>query len=471
VGCNSLAGVGNVSVCGKNEDFRIEDCFVVSKDGRRLVQCFNELSRVSIPGSVEVVGERCFSGCKSLSEVIFPADSHVTRLETWCFSRSGFGGADGCPIQKIVLPASLEVVGGRCFSGCKSLSEVIFPADSQVTRLEEECFSRCPIQKIVLPASLEVVGERCFWGCKSLSEVIFPADSHVTRLEKGCFYGCPIQKMELPARLEFVGQCSLAGVRNVSVCEKNEHFRIEECFLASVDGRRLVQCFNELSRVSIPGSVEVVGERCFSGCDSLSEVIFPADSHVARLEKECFSGSDRLGLYGCRIQKIVLPASLEVVGERCFSGCDSLSEVIFPADSHVTRLEKGCFCGCRIQKMELPAGLEFVGECSLAGVRSVSVCEKNEHFRIEECFLASVNGRRLVQCFNEFRRVSIPGSVEVVGERCFSGCDSLSEVIFPADSHVTRLENSCFYGCPIQRIVLPASLEVVGGNCFYGCQS
>jgi hypothetical protein len=211
-----------------------------------------------LPASLEIVGESCFYGCRSLSEVIFAEGSHVTRLERECFS-------GGCPIKAIVLPASLEIVGERCFSECRSLSEVIFAEGSHVTRIDRGWFAGCSMKKIVLPVSLEIVGERCFYGCNSLSEVIFAEGSHVTRLERECF-------------------CGVGG---------------------SGGGSGGGGC--PIKRIVLPASLEIVGERCFYGCRSLSEVIFAEGSHVTRLEKECFSGDYQSG---CPIERIILPASL-----------------------------------------------------------------------------------------------------------------------------------------------------------------
>jgi hypothetical protein len=76
-----------------------------------------------------------------------------------------------------------------------------------------------------------------------------------------------------------------------------------------------------LVNIVIPSSVEVLGEWCFSNCESLSSVIFESGSILSRIEEYAF--------YRTGLIEMIVPSSVEVLGESCFSYCESLSSVTF----------------------------------------------------------------------------------------------------------------------------------------------
>jgi hypothetical protein len=64
-------------------------------------------------------------------------------------------------------------------------------------------------------------------------------------------------------------------------------------------------------------------------CPSL---IFESGSRLSRIEKNTFSGTD--------LVEIILPASVEVLGEGCFAECRSLSWVTFESGSRFLGIER-----------------------------------------------------------------------------------------------------------------------------------
>jgi hypothetical protein len=75
-------------------------------------------------------------------------------------------------------------------------------------------------------------------------------------------------------------------------------------------------------------------------------------------------------------------------------------------------------------------------------------------------------------CFRgcSFTSICIPQSVEVLGNGCFagfSGDDSqLETVAFEPDSHLKRIERTCFCRCGSGSICIPRSVEILGEYCF-----
>jgi hypothetical protein len=61
-------------------------------------------------------------------------------------------------------------------------------------------------------------------------------------------------------------------------------------------------------------------------------VIFESGSRLSRIEKEVFRGTGLI--------EIVIPSSVEFLGERCFSECESLSSVTFESGSRFLQIQE-----------------------------------------------------------------------------------------------------------------------------------
>jgi hypothetical protein len=84
--------------------------------------------------------------------------------------------------------------------------------------------------------------------------------------------------------------------------------------------------FESLKFICIPASVEILCERCFFGCRSLETLTFDTGSKLSYIEGEAF--------LNCRsLTSIFLPASVESIGSRAFAKCRNLRTLHFEAVS------------------------------------------------------------------------------------------------------------------------------------------
>ena len=177
------------------------------------------LSDIVIPASISwngknypvtKLGNRCFSGCSSLTSVTIP--SSVTSLGEMCFAYSGltsvtipssvtslgYGCFAGTGLTSVTIPSSVTSLGDECFWHCSSLKSVTIP--SSVTSLGDECFCNCwSLKSVTIPSSVTSLGHMCFYGCGILTSVTIP--SSVTSLGKGCFMNCNnLQSVNIQSR-------------------------------------------------------------------------------------------------------------------------------------------------------------------------------------------------------------------------------------------------------------------------------
>lgn len=152
------------------------------------------IEMITIPSSVLTIGERAFGRCEKLRTVVFSPNS---RLKTIMGETDASGGAfSGCEaLSTISIPASVEVVGQRAFLGCTSLSSITFQPNSRLKTIGWGAFITCPITSIEVPASIERL-ESTFLGCSSLKSVRFQAGSQLTTIGTTTFQSCPLETLD-----------------------------------------------------------------------------------------------------------------------------------------------------------------------------------------------------------------------------------------------------------------------------------
>lgn len=76
-------------------------------------------------------------------------------------------------LENVTLPESLEVIGENAFDSCKKLESITIP--SNVKRIENGAFAQCNnLTSLNLPDGLEYIGNDVFSGCDNLTEIIIP---------------------------------------------------------------------------------------------------------------------------------------------------------------------------------------------------------------------------------------------------------------------------------------------------------
>ena len=177
-----------------------EDDILFNKDKSRIISFRNQnIESYVIPSSVTNIGDRAFSGCRSLSEIVIP--SSVTSIGNRAFSRCS-------SLKYISIPKSVIGLNGNPFAEWNGKLECLSPnfvyEDDVLFNRDKSkiiSFRKQNIKSYVIPSSVISIGDRAFYGCDSLSEIVIP--SSVTSIGKGAFYNCKFPdnlKQELISR-------------------------------------------------------------------------------------------------------------------------------------------------------------------------------------------------------------------------------------------------------------------------------
>ncbi|KAK8888183.1 hypothetical protein M9Y10_039247 [Tritrichomonas musculus] len=237
----------------------------------------SSISKISLPSSVESIGNYAFAHCLSLSEILIP--SSIKSIGIYAFFNCS-------SISKILLPSSVESIGDYTFCRCSSLLEVSVP--SSVKLIGSHAFAECSsITQISIPSSVKSIGDCAFENCSSLSEMCIP--SSVESIGDSAFAGCSsITQISIPSSVKSIGN--------------NTFFNCES-----------------LSEICIPSSVKLIGRYAFDGCSSITRISIP--SSVKSIEDYAF--------YRCHsLSEVSVPSSVRSLGDHIFDECCHLEDLV-----------------------------------------------------------------------------------------------------------------------------------------------
>lgn len=191
----------------------------------------------------------------------------------------------------------------------------------------------------------------------------------------------------------------LSGIERIIVMKRSQKFyKAIDGILYSADGTELFLCPAAKQEGKISSGTVSIGQYAFAWCHRITNLHIP--SSVRFLASYAFvampaleqvtidSGLERLGYLNqyfvfarCKKLKYVqLPDSLLSICESAFDGCESLSEISFPA--HLQMIETRAFFKTSLSKVTLPASITGLGPESftgLCGTSMVSVAFDSRH--------------------------------------------------------------------------------------------
>jgi hypothetical protein len=131
------------------------------------------LRSISIPATVEEIGEAAFKGCGSLESCLIAENGNLERIGKEAFS--------GCQsLLSFYLPRSVKIIGEKCFELCTGLESCLIGENGLLGRIGNETFSEChSLRSFCIPKSVEAIGENCFNNCRSLYRLSFVTSESV----------------------------------------------------------------------------------------------------------------------------------------------------------------------------------------------------------------------------------------------------------------------------------------------------
>jgi hypothetical protein len=190
------------------------------------------------PSRLATIDAFAFFACRSLDCLYIPAS--MTAIDGRAFEFSGIRSIEieagsvsfrvingflvdfgirslvlviGSP-ESIVIPSSIETLGGHCCARKVGLRTVAFESNSLLRSIKRSAFAQCEsLESICIPSSVEVLHEFCFEYCRALRRVTFGGDSKLRVIEMYAFYSCySLESVSVPASVEFIGRQDCCSV-------------------------------------------------------------------------------------------------------------------------------------------------------------------------------------------------------------------------------------------------------------------
>ena len=128
-------------------------------EGSTLTKYRGSDERVTIPDTVEVVGESAFENNQKVQFVVVPKS--VKRLDAYVFW--------GCNhLEEVVLGKGLTAVDEYSFAGCTGLKQITIP--DNVQSIDAQAFAGCTnLTDIYIPATVTSIAEDAFLNCDNVT--------------------------------------------------------------------------------------------------------------------------------------------------------------------------------------------------------------------------------------------------------------------------------------------------------------
>ena len=428
-----------------------------------------KLENVIVPNSVTTIEEGAFAGCYGLKKMTVPfvgeSRSEENAVFGFIFGKKAYAGSVGItqyPNGKSAdywLPQNLievTVTDGElnegCFENCTRLKRIIYEGEAR--RVEDKAFSGCTsLDEVKFVAeTVKKYGDRAFQNCTSLD--MFQLDN-INEIGEYCFAGCVIEHLEIPSTLQYVGKAAFADciyIKTVTIpgsVEKLSDNMFQDCV--------------QLESVILESGVETIGKAAFSGCKKLYSVTIA--SSVDEIKETAFK--DCIGL-----MMITIPAGMEKIGNGAFQGCEALNSVTI--ENGVKIIGKYAFSSCKaLASIELPASVEEIQENAFAdctSLKSILVDAKNKNYAQIDGNIYTTNKEKLLLYSpgNNQDSFVIPEGVKEIDPSAFMNASFLKEVVFPSTMKI--IPDMLFYqNTTIRSIVINEGVEKIGKKAFAGC--
>ncbi|MBQ2903592.1 MAG: leucine-rich repeat protein [Clostridia bacterium] len=504
------------------------------------------LKEIIIPASVETIGYDAFSWCESLTKVTL--NEGLVLIDDRAF--------DYCPkLAEITIPASVTYIGYDAFYGCGALKTVNIGGNKNIT-IDTRAFRSCNALEAInvdeanagyssengvlfnkdktalikypagktetsyeIPDGVETIGYEAFEYAKNL-ESITMTDS-VKRIEEYAFEGCEkLEKITISDNIEYISEDAFYGTLLYNEEEFNQDgalyvdnifFGIRRDLETPVteyeikDGTVYIMpgafsSMYDLTKVTIPASVKVIGTNAFAQCQKLASVTFEDGSMLKEIGDRAFAtclslyeinvpdGTKKIGqeaFYGCTNLKVIsLPDSTESVACDAFedaiyllntdnweNGVLYIGNVLYTADpeklpeSYEIKADTVCiadmaFYDCRsLKSVVIPDTVKYIGNGAFYN------CGNLANANIPTG-VVSIGASAFDNC--NLKSVTIPASVTAIGEGAFQNCDNLTEVIFEEGNQLEKVEAETFSWCSnLKSISLPSTVTEIGYEAFY----
>lgn len=384
--------------------------------GSTLVKYRGSEERVTIPDTVEVVGESAFENNRKVQLVVIPKS--VKRLDAYVFW--------GCNnLEEVVLGKGLTAVDEYSFAGCTGLKQITIP--DNVQSIESQAFAGCTnLTDVYISSEVTSIAEDAFLNC----------DNVTIHADEGSVAAQFAQKLEEQRNKTSLVTASPAPVPaegNGDTQPTAEPVPTETPAPTPVPG-------------NVIGSTVVVGNHAMV-------MVQPVEENV----QQGYTEPEATQETGGQLQDITAVAEDSKIPEWTYYRNQSVGAATIPAGT--TEIGRFAFSRSSIQSVTLPEGVTTIDYAAFyhcddlnsvvlpdtvtrVGAKAFTHTGWMDNFQQNSVEDFLISGGVLVAYKGEQAEVTVPDGIRVIADEVFRNHTELKKIHLPAS--VTDIGDSVF---------------------------
>lgn len=410
-----------------------------------------DLKSVTFGSQLKKIGSSAFYYCQSLSEIMLP--DYIEEIGDQAFANCAY-------VTSIHFPLNLKSIGKMSFMACYSLEEVTLP-EGMISLGMASFFNCKQLKTVSLPASLSDIQDKAFSNCEGLAEIYEYAvniptfgENVFNNVDKNtCIVYVPMgmanDYSECPAFMDFANIEEFDTAKRDVIVTVTTPGTLKQLLgenaLNTIESLTIKGKINnddlKVLTIMTEGADYITGERAYAlKYIDMQDADIVAGGENNLVDGQICEAADNTLTgytfnYRTGLEKIILPKSLEVIGDGAFNGDENLTEIVM--FDNVREIGGIAFYETSIKNINIPEGVEMIA------MSTFSSCK----------YLESI---------------TLPSTLRIIEPMAFMNCKALQEIKIPEG--ITKFGTAVFFGCDsLKKVWLPSTLTDMGPKTFSSC--
>lgn len=258
-------------------------------------------------------------------------------------------------IDTFTYPGNVDFYSGESPNGNKTSSVVLTGSSIKKLIIQKDvkelpdafAYQLKALEEVIFEGEIESIGSNAFGGCEKLESVEL---GKVKSMGRGVFINCPsLKSLKIEGDEGLVLSSDTVGTWGGTWpgAAPLETFELGAGTINfNLNGKK-----DTLKEVKLGDGVKDIPNYFLSGCTKLETL--EIGNGITKIGNHAFEQTD--------ITSITIPDSVTVIGKQAFNRCTSLTEVNISKNSKLETIGDGAFYDTRVLKMYLPGGVKTLG--------------------------------------------------------------------------------------------------------------